>query len=1124
MTTSDKILDGYDKVSTANDLIDKAKTLNDFKNDLDKGPPQTPEDAGNTIGLLLPLIPGLGGLDGDVAQKWGENAARNIDPRNRVDRAVEQALSGGEGKYHYVDPLILDLNGNGIETNGLEGGVKFELNTSGLQVKTGWVSSNDGLLVWDRNNDGDINDASELFGNHVLMNDGSISQNGFAALSDLDINKDNIVSSEDEAFKNLRVWRDLNQDGISQENELFTLNDLDIKSLNLSYLDVNTNLENGNIISQTGTYEKNDGSSHVMGDVNFAIDITQTNREDTNLNDLNFTDLILFGRGRVSDLQMAAKGSEELRDLIEDYKKLTSIADREAMLDKLIIQWAKTDPYYSEDISLVGRWTLSANEGVAIRRTSGNEVSEVALSTFSDLPINIQHKFEQIKPYLAALNSFTGKNITTLYFNGKDYSGVSAENSINKMLDAFSVLKGLIFKELYSQTIFLDQFGDDIYGSVADPSKVFLDIPKIFYKLDTLSTINEGEAFKNLFLLLNHLKEYGSKIQIINLDYLETLFNHYVVDLGADKVNSWFNELSQYGYANSKAYIGTDTNDVIENTDKNSEGYLYGNDGNDQLYGNINNDRLVGGLGNDTLYGRGGNDTLEGGEGDDKLYGEEGADILKGGLGNDTLDGGNGNDMLEGGAGNDTLSGGAGDDILEGGAGNDQLTGGSGNNTYVFGRGDGQDTVSSSYDTNINKLNILKLKEGITASDLIIKQVGSGLEISISGSTDKITFQDVLYQDSLNNPYSSLQRIEFADGTSLKVADILQQLYQGTDGADWLAGTTDADQLFGGMGNDTLYGRGGNDTLEGGEGDDKLYGEEGADILKGGLGNDTLDGGNGNDMLEGGAGNDTLSGGAGDDILEGGAGNDQLTGGSGNNSYLFGRGDGQDTVSSSYDTNINKLNILKLKEGITASDLIIKQVGSGLEISISGSTDKITFQDVLYQDSLNNSYSSLQRIEFADGTSLKVADILQQLYQGTDGADWLAGTTDADQLFGGMGNDTLYGRGGNDILEGGDGDDKLYGEEGADILKGGLGNDTLDGGNGNDILEGGAGNDTLSGDAGDDILEGGAGNDQLTGGSGNNSYLFGRGDGQDTVSSSYDTNINKLNILKLKEGITASDL
>lgn len=798
MTTSDKILDGYDKVSTANDLIDKAKTLNDFKNDLDKGPPQTPEDAGNTIGLLLPLIPGLGGLDGDVAQKWGENAARNIDPRNRVDRAVEQALSGGEGKYHYVDPLILDLNGNGIETNGLEEGVKFELNTSGLQVKTGWVSSNDGLLVWDRNNDGHINDASELFGNHVLMNDGSISQNGFTALSDLDTNKDNIVSSDDEAFKNLRVWRDLNQDGISQQNELFTLNDLDIKSLNLNYSDVNTNLANGNIISQTGTYEKNDGSSHVMGDVNFAIDITQTNREDTNLKDLNLADLILFGRGRVSDLQMAAKGSGELRNIIEDYKNLTSIADREAMLDKLIIQWAKTDPYYSEDINLVGRWMLSANEGVAIRRPngSGNVAVEIPLSTFSDLPLNIQQKFEQIKPYVAALNSFTGKNITTLFFNGKDYSGVSAESVIDKMADAFAILKGLIFKELYSQTIFLDQFGDDIYGSMTEPSKVFLDIPKIFSKLDNLSTINEGEAFKNLFLLLNHLKEYGSKIQIINLDYLETLFNHYVVDLGGIKVSTWFDELSQYSYANSKVYIGNDTDDVIENIDKNIDGYLYGNDGDDQLYGNINKDILIGGAGNDTLTG---------------------------------------------GAGLDTLIGGSGNDVMSGGDYEKDI--------YIFQSGHGQDTINDrSNDWNyFNLFNDVKF-EGANVADAQFLRIGNDLVIKAFGTDDSVSFKNYL---SDSDQYSRDFNFIFADKT-LTTADVMNIVIplNGTDGNDVQNGWKGKDNLVGGLGDDTLNGLAGDDWLEGGAGNDTLNGGIGADtaifkILEG-LGNDAT-GGNGID-------------------------------------------------------------------------------------------------------------------------------------------------------------------------------------------------------------------------------------------------------------------------------------
>jgi len=868
---SDQILNAYDKASTAKDILDKAQTGNEIRKEVSNGEPLNPKSGGAIIGLIGPMIPGAGGIDGDDWAKWGEAAARNISPTERVERAVDAAVSTGEGKYHYVDPLILDLDGNGIDTVGLENGIQFELNTSDLKVKTGWASANDGLLVWDRNNDGKINDASELFGNHVLMNDGSISQHGFAALKDLDSNNDNIIDNKDDAFQNLSVWKDINQDGVNQENELFSLSELGIKSLNVNYLDVEERLENGNIISQIGSYEKIDGTSHAMGDVNFAIDITSTNRQDSKFSDLNFSDLILFGRGRVSDLQMAAKSSITLRNVIEDYKNTENTVDRDVLLEKLIIEWAKTDPYYSEDISLMGRWMLSANEGVAIRRGSGSGngnivVTEPPLATINDLPMSVQNKFLLMKPYMAVLNSLTGNNFSTLFFNGKDFSGVSAENVINKVYEAFNLLKGLVFQELYSQTILFEQFGDDIYFL---DNIIFLDIPKIFSKLDSLLLVDESNAFKSLFFFLNHFQELSARYEITNLNYIEMLFENYVVGAGVEKANHWFNELSEYGYANFNVLIGSDNNDILQNSNINMSSYSYGGNGDDQLLGSNNLDKLYGGNGNDSIYGRGGNDFLDGGDGNDKLFGDEGADFLKGG------------------SGNDTLSGGAGDDILEGGAGNDTLNGGAGNNVYLFGRGDGQDTVASSHDANLNKLNILRLKEGIEASDLIIKQINGGLEITLAGSTDKITFQNVLYQDSLNTPYSSLQQIEFADGTKLNIVDILEQLYLGTESNDWLAGTTEANHILGGLGNDTIYGRGGDDLLEGGDGDDKLYGEEGADILKGGQGNDVLDGGNGSDVLEGGSGNDTLSGGAGDDILEGGAGNDTLNGGAGADIVIF---------------------------------------------------------------------------------------------------------------------------------------------------------------------------------------------------------------------------------------------
>ncbi|MBZ7988155.1 hypothetical protein [Campylobacter canadensis] len=50
---------------------------------------------------------------------------------------------------------------------------------------------------------------------------------------------------------NLKIWQDLNEDGITQINELKALKDLNITSINLNYKDTNQKLDNDNIITQT---------------------------------------------------------------------------------------------------------------------------------------------------------------------------------------------------------------------------------------------------------------------------------------------------------------------------------------------------------------------------------------------------------------------------------------------------------------------------------------------------------------------------------------------------------------------------------------------------------------------------------------------------------------------------------------------------------------------------------------------------------------------------------------------------------------------------------------------------------------------------------------------------------
>ena len=254
-----------------------------------------------TLGDLLKLHP-----DNFRQDEWGNPDNFLGDFKDKANR---------DGKYHIVDPLVLDLDGDGIETVGAQGrhGALFDHNKDGIRTATGWVSADDGLLVIDRNSDGLINNGSELFGDNTALKDGSNAEHGYAALKELDINSDGLVDAQDEAFQQLRVWRDLNQDGISQEGELFTLESLNIQSLNTAYQDANTRLGNGNSLAQKGSYTLSDGQTREMGDILLANDTLHSRYiEPVKLTDAQLQAPNLQGIGRLRDLREAAALSPAL--------------------------------------------------------------------------------------------------------------------------------------------------------------------------------------------------------------------------------------------------------------------------------------------------------------------------------------------------------------------------------------------------------------------------------------------------------------------------------------------------------------------------------------------------------------------------------------------------------------------------------------------------------------------------------------------------------------------------------------------------------------------------------------------------------------------------------------------
>ncbi|MBP7530055.1 MAG: glucosaminidase domain-containing protein, partial [Syntrophorhabdaceae bacterium] len=249
-----------------------------------------------------------------------------------------------------ISPLVLDLDGDGVETMGLKDGAYFDHDGNGFSEQTGWAGCDDGLLVLDRDGDRIIENGTEVFGNQTVLQNGRKAANGFQALSEWDGNADGRIDNNDSVWNQLKVWRDTDGDGYSSADELYTLEELGIQSISTVATGSTCVDDSGNEHRQVGTYTKTDGTVLAVTDVWFQTETAYTIADewlDVPEDILNLPDL--KGYGNTYDLHqaMVRDSSGQLRSLLEEFVQTTDITARNKLMDQILFKWTGSEDIVS---------------------------------------------------------------------------------------------------------------------------------------------------------------------------------------------------------------------------------------------------------------------------------------------------------------------------------------------------------------------------------------------------------------------------------------------------------------------------------------------------------------------------------------------------------------------------------------------------------------------------------------------------------------------------------------------------------------------------------------------------------------------------------------------------------
>ena len=186
-----------------------------------------------------------------------------FDSRCTLDNNGVPRLEAGECGF---TPLVLRIDDARVEL-AFTGGRGFDISGTGSCLASDWPTAATPWLALDRDGNGAIDDARELFGSGVVLDSGARARDGFEALAEFDADGDRRITAADPVWPALVLWSDHDGDRRSTGWELEPLAGRGVTELGLEKWVERACDERGNCEVERGRFTAVQGGRSVAGEV-----------------------------------------------------------------------------------------------------------------------------------------------------------------------------------------------------------------------------------------------------------------------------------------------------------------------------------------------------------------------------------------------------------------------------------------------------------------------------------------------------------------------------------------------------------------------------------------------------------------------------------------------------------------------------------------------------------------------------------------------------------------------------------------------------------------------------------------------------------------------------------------